>query len=93
MTAVTSSGKTRASTIRALRERPLPAPVLDFEAWLRAARPGDRCTYYSGYLSAARESAAVPSANAAWKAYESGAVRLTQQKLTNFLYCYIAEKI
>lgn len=79
-----------------------------FYYWLQLAKRGERCTYWLGHLSAAREGAFSESmgadaawryvalaeqlAEAAWAAYEGGLVWLTQRRHDLFGFEYIAVK-
>lgn len=77
-----------------------------FYYWLQLARRGDKCTYWLGHLSAAREGAfsevmapadawryallAEQMAEAAMAAYEGGLVTLTQRRHSLFGFEYMA---
>jgi hypothetical protein len=78
-----------------------------FEDWIAKANSGDRCIYYTGYLYVDRCWASstlkgemvlaargrVAAANRAWKSYNEGYVALTQKKLGDMEYQYIATRI
>lgn len=81
--------------------------VEQFREWLQRAKRGDRCCYWLGHLSAAREGppAWMPEraawaytrladavANAAYYAYRAGLVTLAQRRTKMFGYQYLAEK-
>ncbi len=79
-----------------------------FYYWLQLAERGDRCTYWLGHLSAAREGAfsermgaekawryvtlAEALGNAVWSAYKGGLVTLIQRRHDLFGFEYIAVK-
>lgn len=77
----------------------------EFKHWLATASPGDRVTYYTGYLAKDRVVAyKAPTgvvlyvdnppvsilADLAWDAYENGKVFLVQGKIDTNLYYYLA---
>lgn len=76
----------------------------NFAYWLKTARPGEKALYYQGFLMRDREvfmrgggfadkfPPRIKAALAAWKAYLDGTVSLTQRKLGQFDYEYIATK-
>jgi hypothetical protein len=76
-----------------------------FIYWLEKAKRGERVVYYDGFLMRDREQAVkagffsdqfpakLKSAIAAWKAYTSGLVILTQKKRGFAEYEYIAIKV
>jgi hypothetical protein len=59
---------------------------------LQRLQPGERLTYYVGYL--AEDRAKSPEVNqiadAAWTAYQRGMVTLVQQKVSDAAYLYMA---
>lgn len=64
---------------------------MDFERWLREAKPGDRRIYFVGYLPVAKWRWQVRrAARIAWEAYLDGKVHLVQSKVGPGQYEYIA---
>jgi hypothetical protein len=73
----------------------------DFRRWLANARPGDRCTYYEGFIAPGLDADGRPLAEAerkkvlqlaqlAWSAAAGGMVHLLQRRLGENRYVYIA---
>lgn len=77
-----------------------------FEAWLYKANGGDTCVYYTGFLyvdrcwansgsnsqEAMNARSRVAAANRALKSAQEGYVALTQKKLDDMVYEYIATR-
>jgi hypothetical protein len=56
--------------------------AVDFDAWVTAAKPGDRFAYHYGLLivDRASNSAVDRFAKEVWEAYEQGFVHLVQER-------------
>lgn len=75
-----------------------------FRYWVKGAKPGERVIYYEGLLMRDRESFLraggfadnfppnIKAAIMAWKEYLNGEVTLTQKKVDEYEYQYIATK-
>ena len=75
-----------------------------FRYWLKGAKEGERVVYYEGFLMRDRESflraggfsdnfpPRIKAAIMAWKAYMNGELTLTQKKIGDYEYQYIATK-
>lgn len=68
--------------------------VQQFETWLSKSKPGSTTTYHVGYLPNDREADQGVNmvAHAALMASEVEAVLLTQRRLGDFRYSYLATK-
>ncbi|MEY2971075.1 MAG: hypothetical protein RLZZ599_1448 [Bacteroidota bacterium] len=78
-----------------------------FEAWLYKSQGGDTCIYYTGFLyvdrcwansgsksqEAMNARSRIAAANRAWKNAQDGFVALTQRKIDDMEYEYIATRL
>lgn len=83
------------------RERAAAEAISKFRQWYEAAHPGDSVIYYEGWLLGAREAkrlavfqqAQVAVADAARAHEQQGLVKLTQKRLGDLQYQYIATRV
>jgi hypothetical protein len=75
-------------------------PIANFNNWLNTSVSGAKYTYHTGFLCKDRDpeikfqgyKEVNEVANLAWKLYEKGVVTLTQRKLADNHYQYLAVK-
>jgi hypothetical protein len=75
-------------------------PIANFNNWLNTSVSGAKYTYHTGFLCKDRDAVIKNPghqtvneiANLAWKLYEKGLITLTQRKIADDHYQYLAVK-
>lgn len=90
-----------------MRKKVTATTPTSYQSWLSKANKGDSCVYYKGFLyidrcwaafssksEAAMEARVrIAAANIAWRDAEEGYIALTQRKLGDMEYEYIATRL